>query len=780
MDEKRNLYGTSMPLQKLPLKRKNEEWKKANIDYWIGKAEISNTNEEEIKKLYDLYNSKFDEKDLEYVTDPFKVDEGFPATPQNFNIIKPKIDLLLGEEIKKPDKFKVIQSSSAGASKAEEALKNLLFRNVLAKVKGNQQDQMSLDQIQDYIEHDFTDVAEKSAYYTLEYLKSKLNIKNELVRGLKDALISDKEIYYTGIVNGNPTLERVNPIGFYHDTSPDLDGIEYGDWAVRHMKMFPASIYDRFYDKLKEKKYLDRLLEIAGGEPVGSKPSDVNYDKILYRENLSTDLKDKVNTSVELIDVYHVVWKSYKKIGFLSYIDPETGEEIEETVDETYKFDEEDEQLGAEINWEWVTEVWEGYKIGSDIYIGIEPIPNQHFSIEDPSGNKLPYIGSVYNDDNSESTSLVALMRPLQFMYIVIFYRLELTLARDKGRIFTIDITQIPKSQGIDVQKWLHYLTSMGVNFINPYEEGWDIPGREGGQPAQFNQMSAQDLTMSNVIAEYVQLLDKIEMMVGELSGVSKQRQGAIAQQELVGNVERSVVQSSHITEPIYWKHNQVKKRVYESLLDSAKIAWSDSENKYLHFVFDDMSRAFINLTDDFTYGDFDVFVSDSNEENRKVQVLHGLTESAIQQGASLYEVSEALSSNNVTDIKKKLEKLEEKKQQLQQQMQQQEQQSRLQEKQMESEQKQLELDFKREDSIRKSSTDIEVALINSEAKQSSDTLLKQESELEQLRLKQEEARQKAEKLDEEKRQNRAQEEIKQKELSLKEQQLENRNNKQQ
>jgi hypothetical protein len=30
----------------------------------------------------------------------------------------------------------------------------------------------------------------------------------------------------------------------------------------------------------------------------------------------------------------------------------------------------------------------------------------------------------------------------------------------------------------------MHYLGALGVAFINPYEEGWDVPGREGGRPA--------------------------------------------------------------------------------------------------------------------------------------------------------------------------------------------------------------------------------------------------------------------------------------------------------
>ena len=51
--------------------------------------------------------------------------------------------------------------------------------------------------------------------------------------------------------------------------------------------------------------------------------------------------------------------------------------------------------------------------------------------------------------------SLVAIMKPLQYMYIILWYRLEMAIARDKGKIPVIDVTQIPKSMGIDVDKWM-------------------------------------------------------------------------------------------------------------------------------------------------------------------------------------------------------------------------------------------------------------------------------------------------------------------------------------
>jgi hypothetical protein len=182
---------------------------------------------------------------------------------------------------------------------------------------------------------------------------------------------------------------------------------------------------------------------------------------------------------------------------------------------------------------------------------------------------------------------------------------------------------------GIDVNKWMHYLGALGVAFVNPYEEGWDIPGREGGKPSQFNQFTSLDLTMANTIDQYINLMNKIEDMVSEISGVSKQREGSIASNELVGNVERSVVQSAHITEPLFWVHNQVKKEVLTMLLDTSKAAWKGNK-RALHYILDDATRAFLTLSDDFFYEDMDIFLDDSTKTQQQLEVIRSFIQPAM------------------------------------------------------------------------------------------------------------------------------------------------------
>ena len=255
-----------------------------------------------------------------------------------------------------------------------------------------------------------------------------------------------------------------------------------------------------------------------------------------------------------------------------------------------------------------------------------------------------------------------------------------------------MDITQIPKSMNITPDRWMHYLSSVGVNFINPYEEGWNVPGREGGKPATFNQITSLDLTMSQVISEYIQLMDKIELLAGTISGITSQREGAISTSELVGNVERSVTQSSHITEPLFWVHNQCKRHVMTMLLNTAKGAWEGTGKQKLSYVFDNGERAFLDIAKKFYYEDVDVFVSDTSKDIENIQKLQQLIQPAMQNGASLLEAAEILTNDNFNILKQKLKDMQTRQEQMQQQQQEAEAQQQQQLQQMQNEAKQQEL----------------------------------------------------------------------------------------
>lgn len=681
----------SFPAQKLPMSKKTQAWKEACVDYVVGAGDSGfggngRSRSDEMQTYYDLYNSIYNEKDLKYVTNPFKQDDGFPAMAQDYNIIKPYVDQLLGEETKRPFNFHPQRTSDIAASEMQEKAKEMLMDYIQATIASKLSPEQAAryeqalatgeiqtpEAIAKYLQKDYKDIAETEAYHALQFLKRKLNLTHEFYKGWKDALIGGEEIYYIGVINSDPYVERVNPMYFDYEHSLDLEFIDDAAWCRRKMIMSATEIYDRFYDKMSERQ-LNELLELIDQRPgAGNNPeirkTSIDYESIkLHKINSFTDNP----FDIDHIVVYHCCWKSFKKIGFVTLLNPETGEAEEFQVDEDYKV------TGTEqsVEWDWIIEVWEGYRIGDDMYIGIQPIEYQHISADNPNSQKLPYTGVVYNNTNSKPRSLVSMMKPLQYMYIVVWYRLELALSRDKGKVAVMDITQIPKSMNIDVNKWMHYLSALGVAFINPYDEGWDIPGREGGKPSQFNQLSSWDLTMSNVIAEYIQLMQKIEDMVAKLTGITPQRQGQIAASELVSNANTAVNMSYHITEPWFWNHNQVKRRVLTMLLNTSKAAWKDNK-RYLNYILDDATRAFVQLSDNFFYEDMDIFVDDSTKNQQYIDQLKQLLQPAMQNGASLLDIAEIITLDNMSMIKNRLEEIEQKRMEQMQQQQQAEQQA--------------------------------------------------------------------------------------------------------
>ena len=403
----------SFPAQKLPMSKKTQAWKEACVDYVVGAGDSGfggngRSRSDEMQTYYDLYNSIYNEKDLKYVTNPFKQDDGFPAMAQDYNIIKPYVDQLLGEETKRPFNFHPQRTSDIAASELQEKAKEMLMDYIQATIASKLSPEQAAryeqalatgeiqtpEAIAKYLQKDYKDIAETEAYHALQFLKRKLNLTHEFYKGWKDALIGGEEIYYIGVINGDPYVERVNPMYFDYEHSLDLEFIDDAAWCRRKMIMSATEIYDRFYDKMSERQ-LNELLELIDQRPgAGNNPeirkTSIDYESIkLHKINSFTDNP----FDIDHIVVYHCCWKSFKKIGFVTLLNPETGEVEEFQVDEDYKV------TGTEqsVEWDWIIEVWEGYRIGDDMYIGIQPIEYQHISADNPNSQKLPYTGVVYN-----------------------------------------------------------------------------------------------------------------------------------------------------------------------------------------------------------------------------------------------------------------------------------------------------------------------------------------------------------------------------------------------
>lgn len=702
---------TLFPVQRLPLSKKNQEWRESCIDSLIGRHKRGDERRTAMKRNYNAVNSIFDMSELEHVIDPYNVKDAFPVKMQDINLIRNKVEALKGEYLKRPQQFYAFQTDLRAMQDVKEKQKEMLMEAFQASLlmtndqEAEQMIQQRLQEISQYIKNKYYSPAEQTANVTLKYLVEKLELKMNSLITWEDALVAGDAINYVGIINGDPIFERVNPLAFSYDMHPELKFIEKGEWAVREMLMTSSEIWDRLGDKIKSSDY-EEFLDQPGFGTQGS-ASPEKWQPIQYLNSNHFQSNDWVedDRAGNFYSVYHCVWKSQKKIYHLTYTD-ENGEEQQDIVDETYKAAE-----GETLEKDWITEIWEGYRVEDKFYSTIEPVSYQYTSLDNPNATNLPYYGVSMNSNNTVSKSLVGLLMPLQKFYLSVFYRMELMLSRDAGRPIIMDVTQIPKSMGIEPDKWLHYLKNLGVAFINPYETGWDIPGREGGKPSPHNQITAIDMSTGQVVAQYISLMDKIERMVDEMSGVTPEREGQAMASQLPGNLKQNIAQSSNITEPMYFLHDMMVKNTILAALNTAKFAWKTSNKKYINYVLSSGERLFIDLNDDFTFSDFDVFISNTTKEVENLELLKTLYQPAMQNGATLLDVADIMTAENMNEIKMKLEDIEQKHNEAVQQQQEVEQQMA----QEEAKLKQEELRIKEEDSIRQAETDIQIALIKAE-----------------------------------------------------------------
>jgi hypothetical protein len=208
------------------------------------------------------------------------------------------------------------------------------------------------------------------------------------------------------------------------------------------------------------------------------------------------------------------------------------------------------------------------------------------------------------------------------------------------------------------MERWIYYLKEMKIGFINSHEEG--KKGSATGKLPTMNQFTSIDLSLSQSIQQYINYLDYIQQQIYYVSGITPQRLGAISSSELVGNTERAVNQSSLITEYLFEAHQEVKRRVYTSLIEVTKIAWK--KGKVTQYMNDDLGIEMLNLEEfEFENSEFGVFVSNLSKDKLVKDRLEQLAQIAIQsEKADLSTIIDTILNDSPKDIVAILRKSEE------------------------------------------------------------------------------------------------------------------------
>ena len=672
-----------LPPQNLPFSKKNKKWRKQVMDWADSKTlfNYSLVRKSVIHKKinYDLLNGKLHMSDLEMILNPEKLQAGFiPDRIQHYPIMNSKLNVLKGEESKRVFDFKVVITNPNAITEIENNKKQELLQKLQEWVSNTAQSEeeanQELERISDYYTYEWQDMREIRANALLNHYIKEYNILLMFNHGFNDALVSGEEIYQCDIIGGEPTITKLNPLKVRIFKSGYSNRIEDADIIIIEDYWSPGKVIDTFYDVLTKKdlEYIEKLPNYVGQSATDSMDNiDERYgfvNNYMVGDEISTEGffwdplggYDGVNNSLLPYDVagnirvLKVYWKSRRKIKKVKSYNPETGEEDYNFYPENYIIN---KDAGEEEQIFYINEAWEGTKIGSDIYVNMRPRVVQYNRLSNPSRCHFGIIGSIYNLNDNRPFSLVDMMKPYNYLYDVIHDRLNKLIARNWGSLLRFDFAKKPK--GWDVEKWLYYAKTLGIAVEDSFNEG-NIGAATGKLAGALNNASTGVIAASdgNQIQQYINLLEFIKLEMAEVAGITKQREGQISNRETVGGVERATLQSSHITEWLFVQHDDVKKRVLECFLETAKIALRGRSKKFQYILSDNSMQIMEIDGDEFAEADYGLVVDNSNGVQELNSKLDTLAQAALQnQTLSFSTIMKLFGSSSLAEKQKLVEK---------------------------------------------------------------------------------------------------------------------------
>lgn len=735
----------NLPPQQLPFSKKNKKWRKAHLDWADSKTffNYSLVRKSVIHKKinYDLLNGKLHMSDIELVLNPDSIKAGFvPDRIQHYPIMNSKLNVLRGEESRRVFDYRVIVTNPNAISEIENNKKEELLQNLQKLMadtsKSEEEFNQELEKLNDYYTYEWQDMREIRGDAILNHYVKEYNIPLLFNNGFMDAVTVGEEIYQCDIVGGEPVIERLNPLKVRIFKSGYSNKIEDADIIIIEDYWSPGRVIDTYHDVLSKKdiEYIENIPDHIGQASIDSMDNiDERFGYVnnhMVGEEISTDgfyfdpfnlFSDSISNSLLPYDlagnirVLRMYWKSRRRIKKVKSYDPETGEEVYNFFPETYIIDKDN---GEEEQIFYINEAWEGTKIGTDIYVNMRPRVVQYNRLSNPSRCHFGIIGSIYNLNDSRPFSLVDMMKRYNYFYDVIHDRLNKIMARNWGKLLRLDFAKIPKKW--DIEKWMYYAKVNGIAVEDSFKEG-NIGAASGKLAGALNNSSSGviDAEFGNSIQSQINLLEFIKMEMSEVVGITRQREGQISNRETVGGVERATLQSSHITEWLFVVHDDVKRRVLECFLETAKIAFKGRSKKFQYILSDNSMRIMDIDGDEFAEADYGLVVDNSQGTQELAQKLDMLAQAALQnQALSFSTIMRLYNSSSLAEKQRLVEKDEQAIQARNAQAQQQQMQAQQQIVQLENEQRLAEMQQKEQANIRDNETKIIVAQIQASSKE--------------------------------------------------------------
>lgn len=653
-------------------------WYANSIDYIISLGESMNDRSNVVVRL-DILHGNLPDDLYRKTLNPYNTNKekykNFPATLRNYDIMSDIVRRYIGEYFKGNHDFVVgannpdivINRDAALKKKileaAEKAFQQEFQKRYQQLVQEAQQQGKSSDSVDP--QSAMPDQEEFINKFNEDYIDKESKQGQDILNYVRD-LTNDLQIYLTNFFNYCALGEcysyaDVRNHKIYKEAVPVIEAypipnnnmmIEEHDMFARKIMMSYNQIIDMFDDELDvtDKNYLKKYY---------SNYTDKSPNKVLnFREfyKAYAGVCDKFNdeernffkqnnlapyeANCNLFEVWHVVWKGFAKRGILTYIN-NIGMQDQRIVEEDYQLNPEAGDI--DISWEWETQVYEGYRIGTR-YTGIYPIKARPIAYQ--RDGKLPYNGIMEVIPYMGQFSIINIITPFQVFRNVVAYHQEMVIAKNKMMIMLL-----PKSLVSDNPEDAIY--KMAADGVLPIDDEEDTAG------VKMQNIRMLNVNMGQYITELTNLKEQIKIEARELVDMIAQRYGQIAQSAGAYTTENAISQSSTGSIVIFQMYDEFRRKDYNRDIDFAKLAFIDG----LDTSYNDNNtgkRHYLSLdVNSFVNSDYSVTVRNNGKEFDKIRQLKQWAFSAAQNG-DLEAALSAIVGDNVAAISDNIKKFTE------------------------------------------------------------------------------------------------------------------------
>lgn len=645
------------------------------IDFYIGGCNWTK-HTQEILSLFDSVEGTINSLEYKGIQNPFNqnTENGdlpkYNAQLQNYNILKGVANLLIGEFGRRNHDFSVISIGPDDEVTYKDGL-DVLIKGYYSQQVINQLKELGLElgqevkqlpPLEEYVQgyKDKFDTARVIAgQEALDYIKYNCDLDNKYLDLYWDWLVTGRFYSYKTVNNDDVDFEVVPVHELYVPYNRHKRLVEDAPYAVRRKIMPVFEVVDFFKDRLDD-DIMDALeLQITQG--LGMQFTDMQFTgrngairlPTLYSNGTNNSI---VNSAINGIELYHVVYKTWRDYYVLYYND-ELGIERQMQVGTDYKLNKTQGDIKLVRRWENI--LYEGYKC-LDYYLDCGVFEEGRSDLNNEGLQKLPYNGIHERSSTGEVQSIIKEGLPYQRITNVLHYQMEKLINKNKDKLLVMPMGLVPTKKGIDTKTQMYHADATSILWVDESAPGFQVAAQV---------IKSIDMSLGSYIKDTINLIQYIKQEYWDSIGMNKQRYGDVDTSAGKGVTEQAIMKSSIITYELTRQFDMIVEKDYQGLLDISKLAWVNGKKG--NYIRSDGSIAFLKLNQDdaikHSESSFNVFVRDASEDTEAINAIRAQATNLVQNGGDTSVLGHIFGNKSIPKLTKILEKLEDNKKQFDQ-----------------------------------------------------------------------------------------------------------------